>query len=452
MELPPQNDHGTNVDVLVIGRGLAGTMAALRARELGASVAIVHADAGASVHSSGAFNLADTLSLKPAISSCSPLDPGESWDKLVAAVALKNPNHFYGQIPSGQLSKFLKATKCFGKHLHDLVEVPERAAPNKVLASGLGTFKHAAFCQRSADFDFNQLPKDCYIGVVEFTGLLGYEASAVIRMLEWMVSLTAHRPLRFTPVSVDIQVEDLYWKSPLQAAAMLDDPRNQSRFFEAFSNALTTFQPEPKFFLLPPVLGIESTAQIINTLEANHRIHAREILSGSQSVMGQRLARALEIALRKVEASVLKGKVLGWDAKNKHIHGITVEEDGHLHHFHPKQVVLASGRHLGGGLQLKSRWAEPVFNLTPYIDEKPVAEIHPTEVTRKKIEASQAIFEGGLKYDSQMRPKDAFMNVPFDNLRLAGSIMQSSDAMIDGTSSGVSILSGYLAGEFAAGS
>lgn len=452
MDLPKQTNHGTNVDVLVIGRGIAGAMAALRARELGASVALVHSSAGASVQTSGAFNIADALSLAPKTAGKAPLDVGDNWDKLVETVVQTHPNHFYAQISSAQRSKFLKAIKCFGKHLHSLVDVPDVPGPNKVLATSLGTFKHAAICQRSGEFDFNQLPNDCLIGVVDFTGLLGYEAKPLIRMLEWMASLTAHRPFRFVPMTVDFCNPTMPWKSPLQAAAAMDDPKNQARFYKAFAKALSAFQPEPKFFLLPPVMAVEATTHIINTLEETHRIHAREILSGSQSVMGQRLSRALDSALRKSEVEMIQGGIQGWDSEDGIISSVTLKLSDSQRRVHPKQVILATGKHLGGGLKLKSRWVEPIFNLSPYIGDRPFAEVHPTEITTEGMQQTQPIFEGGLRYDDALRPKDAFMNVPHKNLRAAGSLLSGTDTMQDGTASGTSILSGYLAGELATSS
>lgn len=438
------------VDLLVIGKGIAGVMSALRAHELGKNALVVHASDGASVFASGAVNVVDEQSsLSPEIHDTNPLSKNHTWQKQLERFSERHESHPYAKVGSNGRSKMGRALNLFSESCGQLYPSVEAHSINKVFATEMGTLKPALMAQHSQDFDWLDLAQGLHIGVVEIEGYLGYDSQPVIDMLAWALGREAQRDFKFEPVSMDYKAPSGFWRSPIQAASALDEQEEMQNFIHSLGRALSRLQPEPKHLLFPPILGLKNHAQLISAIESQFRIRARELLGASHAIPGLRLGRALNSALAKRDIPTLQGKISGHLKEGDRIDSVYVKTPEREVQIKAGSVVLASGRHLGGGLRLKSSFKDSCFGLPVFIDGRPYHDVSSAALTGYTSSEAHQIFRAGLGSDSQLRPLDSFHKVYANNLYAAGNVLGGFDPSKDGTSFGVSLLTGYLASEHA---
>ena len=116
--------------------------------------------------------------------------------------------------------------------------------------------------------------------------------------------------------------------------------------------------------------------------------------------------------------------------------------------FHGDAFVLASGRHIGGGLRAARSTVEPLLGLGVFYEGKPAGTLGSRLQHLKYLDAA-AEMRIGLMTDRKLNPLDEEGRPRFDNLYAAGAVLGGYDYA--GTCGfGVPILTGWLAGKFAA--
>ena len=110
-------------------------------------------------------------------------------------------------------------------------------------------------------------------------------------------------------------------------------------------------------------------------------------------------------------------------------------------------VVLATGRFVGGGVERRGAFREPIFDL-------PIAvgggEAWIGALTDPSFAAGQAAFAAGVRVDAALRPIDRDGRPRARNLFACGSILAGNDPARDGAGLGLSWCTGWLAGLAAA--
>ncbi len=158
-------------DVLVLGGGMAGAMAALSARAGGARVALIRRSPGATALSSGAIAVAPDLGAGPAEPLAWRRGPVDAARRLAAL----RPEHPYALV-GPDLARLPEALAFTARALDPLLS-PALDRP-RFLATPLGGAAGAALCQRSMAAG-DLLTARGPLAVVGFRGHLGFDAGLV---------------------------------------------------------------------------------------------------------------------------------------------------------------------------------------------------------------------------------------------------------------------------------
>ena len=161
-----------------------------------------------------------------------------------------------------------------------------------------------------------------------------------------------------------------------------------------------------------------------------------ELLSSPPSPHGWRLQQAIGLGAQKVEITgfeVAEGRLTGARSANRT--------------FRADAYVLATGRHIGGGLRAGRATIEPLLGLGVFYDGGPAS----AEATRLRhltyLDASEEM-KLGVMTDRRLHPLAEDSSAPYANLYAAGAVLGGYD--YGGPCGfGVPILTGWLAGRYA---
>ena len=170
-----------------------------------------------------------------------------------------------------------------------------------------------------------------------------------------------------------------------------------------------------------------------------------ELLTAAPSPHGWRLQKALESVLRRAGVALVAGEVTGFRREGTRLLAARVADS----ELAADSFVLATGRFIGGGL-VKSRLVhEPLLDLAVYYQGEPIEDAYPRLRHLEYLDPAPA-FRTGLLTDGELRPVDPTGAPAFVNLRAAGSVLGGYDYAGGGCGFGVPLLTGWLAGRFAA--
>lgn len=412
-------------DVLVVGGGMAGAVAALSARRSGVSVRVVRRALGATAMSSGAVDVA-----------ASPFAPGgdlagQAGDYLEAAEAISRvrPRHPYAVLKA-QLHRLPEALAFLVDALPELFVAPGKH--NALLATPLGTVKPTALAQRSqVGGDLRALEGPvvvAHLGVnPRFDApLVAQGVAAAARALgrELEVQAVAVRPFR--------RIEDAL-RTPYELAQDLDAPGRLEALVEELRLALPS---GTRTVLLPPLLG-RKTPRLAERLSELLGVRCCEVLSGSPSVPGVRLQEALDAAMKAAQIELLELELTRSKEGMLMLAGAPVEA---------KAVVLATGKFIGGGIQREARFDEPLFGLPVFVSGREAGGMAMEALLSERVTDEQAAFRAGVRIDGSLCPLDAEGRRAVSNLFAAGSVIEGYDPASDKTGLGVAVFTGFLAG------
>src|SRR5207302_2437610 len=278
-------------DVVVIGGGLAGSCAALAAREAGADVVLVSRAPGASAVSSGAIDIA---------SSDDDASIGEAARRLA-----RSPGHPYALLGDGLVPAIDDALALLRRHLSALGISGARMAAdrNLWLLTPLGFAKPAALAQGAiAAGDLRNLgAREARIGVVALAGTQAVEAHLVASGLTRLLA-PASGAVVVTPDFYSTKGDAL--RTLPEIARDLDQPGRRAALAESLARGAAQARAT---HLLMPTLGIEDPIGSRAELERVVQKPVFELLGAPPSVPGLRLETALERALAKAGVRTVRG-------------------------------------------------------------------------------------------------------------------------------------------------
>lgn len=162
-----------------------------------------------------------------------------------------------------------------------------------------------------------------------------------------------------------------------------------------------------------------------------------ELLASPPSPHGWRLQQAIGLGAIAAQVDTFEtadGRITGAKAGSRVFHG--------------DAFVLATGRHIGGGLRGGRSTTEPLLGLGVFYGGEPAAKLG-TRLHHLKYLDPATEMRLGLMTDRKLHPLDAGGVVPYSNLYAAGAVLGGYDyAGVCGF--GVPILTGWLAGRHAA--
>ncbi len=412
-------------DVLVIGGGLAGLTSALSAARSGADVRLVSYKQSTLRNASG---LVDILGYTP---------DGEG--------PVTDPYDAIPELPE---------------------EHPYRTVGIETLREGMELFDEVAPDYQGGHTDTNALIPT-HGGTIKPTARYPSSASAGLASdnrdvllvgIEAMTDFDAHHAaahLEAAGVPFDVRGETIEFPGELRAdakvtrfAKLLDNDSEVSvRGRKRPARQALAERVNPKIdnetrIGFPAILGDDNAGEVRAELSERLGADVFEVPMGPPSLPGLRLEDALFEALDEAGASIETGNpVEGYETENGAIEKVYIEKNGAKIPNSADQYILATGGLVGKGINSdREHVYEPVFGC--HIDHS--EDRYDWFDTEAFGNHSFASF--GVQTDSQLRPLDESGELEFENLRAAGSVLGGYDFAAEKSGSGVSIATGYEAG------
>ena len=447
-------DGELRTEVLVVGGGIAGAVAALAARRRGVEVTLVRRSFGATALTSGALDVAPD----PLATPRRPRGQELSVEACVHHLAAARPDHPYAVLYD-ELGRFPEAL-AFAEETIEGLRFVSPIEPNRCLATPLGTLKFSAGALHSViDGDLSRV--EPRIGVVGFENHLEYDAELWARLLTDACA-TAGLVRTFVPVPCDFLARrnDVLLQ-PFEIAARIDE--DPATFVGSVKRALSHGVQR---LLLPPVLSRGDPGFVLGQLEEALYLPASESVATRQSVLGPRLQRYLDEALEREGVAVVQGEIraatdLDLDSlefrsarprppstRRFFPDGVEREAEDPGTPVRAEAVVLATGKFIAGGVAKNGCLYEPTLRL-------PVSVAGPScassfRLTSNEISDEQTFYRAGVRVDGGLRPLDEGDRVVDERLFACGDVLAGHDPARDSTAMGVAVFTGYLAGRRAA--
>ncbi|WP_256301120.1 glycerol-3-phosphate dehydrogenase subunit GlpB [Haloarchaeobius salinus] len=200
----------------------------------------------------------------------------------------------------------------------------------------------------------------------------------------------------------------------------------------------------------PAVFG-EDPAFVRDELEARfdaagEPVSVFEVPTGPPSIPGTRLRNLLRHELEAAGVELVTGvPVVDFEADGERVESVVVDRNGARVPYAPEQVVLATGGLVGEGIDSeRDRVYEPVFDLhVPHPEDR-------YDWSEEPAFGEHAFARFGVRIDADGRALDAEGSVAYENLRAAGAVVGGADTAMQKAASGVSLATGWRAGTRAA--
>lgn len=393
-------------DVIVIGGGLAGLMAAAVAAGRGQSVTVLTYGSGSLPLASGAI---DILKGK--------------FDDL--------PNHH----PYKKIG--LQSVSAAAKFLVDITAKANlpyvNGGINKKIpvVTAVGTLKYSALVPESMDASVLNSKKKIF--VVGIKGLKDFYQEMIADNLRKF----------FTNKTIETMMIDLHLLGGrditcMDAAQILTDNEQQ------LANELKTLNATAdNAIILPPLFGVMGNFSR-STVQTQIKASIIETTCLPPSPSGIRLQRAF---MRFLQSSGVKffenTKVVRGVVDGKKVKGVVVENVVREKVFPAKKVILATGGFYSGGLTMREfdNPREPIFDLPVFF---------PTGAENWSNEQlfsnePQGFSMTGILTNDNLNPIDSDGKVLFDNLHVVGANLGGCDKIFERSAGGIAIASAYKA-------
>ncbi len=195
---------------------------------------------------------------------------------------------------------------------------------------------------------------------------------------------------------------------------------------------------------LPAVLGLEGYAETWRDLQGRLGVSVFEIPTLPPSVPGMRLYQAFKAGLLKLGVPILldmtatRGVVEGNRAT-----GVVVPDVVRDRTYRADTIILATGGLYGGGITSDHTGAlrEAVFGLPLHAP----AEMNVWFDPQFLADRGHPIHRAGVRVNAAMQPVDESGRVALENVRIAGRLLAHYDPLTEGSTEGVWLASAYRA-------
>ena len=415
-------------DVLVIGGGLAGATAALAAADEGAQVRLVSDKQSTLRHASG---LIDVLGYTPA-------GDGPLVDPFDALADLPE-GHPYERVG---LEAIREALSFFDEVAGDAYDGGHTDA-NALVPTHGGTVKPTARYPVSTAAGLASDDRDTLL--VGFETLPDFAAPLAAAHLEAAGAPFAARgvTLRFPGIVRDDATVTRY-AHLLDRDEAVTTAAGETTARAALADTVRTHLEDESRVGFPAILGDERADAVRTDLAQRLGVDAFEVPMGPPSLPGLRLEDLLYDALADAGVRVTTGvPVVEYETDaDRRIEHVVVDRNGAEIPHRADQYVLATGGLVGKGVRSeRERVFEPIFDChVP----------HPADRYDWFVDdvfGDQPYARFGLPVDRELRPLDTDDEREFANLRAAGTVLGGYDFAAEKSGSGVSLATGYVAGQ-----
>ena len=419
-------------DVLVIGGGMAGAMAAVTAAKAGLDTTLIRRGSGATALSSGAVDLTGVLEWMRFVQRTGP----------AATRALEDATtHF--------LTLMADAGYPYAGSPHD----------SMTLLNTLGTVKRTQLAPATcAPGNLAHLDRARFL----FVGVHGYPDCNAAFLSQSAAFLSQHglveAELEADAVEVAFpRTQHTANVNAFELARLMDEQGVAAEVAGRVAAQADLSQYTHVAF--PPILGLERTGEVLATLRETTGRPCFELLAAPPSVPGYRLKQALDHALAQHGVEVIHACVEGFSATGStalttgggRLTRIRAVQKETVYQVEPEAVVLATGKFIGGGIEWTDRLQEPIFDLPVFIDGHYDPAPCSRDLLTDRFTSEQRVFAAGLKVDYHLRPLSPDGQVIYANLMAAGGVLTGYNYLQNGGGLGVPLVTAHLCALMAGG-
>ena len=397
-------------DLIVIGMGLSGLMAAKTAAELGKKVLIVGKGLGAlSILS----NTIDVLGVLPETATMK--DGLSQWIE-------EHPEHPYGKVG---LEKIWEALSSFNSFFPPPYAFQSRNETNSLLPTGAGTLRPTYL-----------------IPSTMMKGIALKEKKAIVIGFKGYKDFYAHRLAdSFKCRAITLSLSG----TPRQetTATALARGMEQPAFREWIASEIKKQIKDESLVGFPAVLGLNDPMGVKRDLEKKTGASIFEIPVLPPSIPGMRIFNRFKQRLIQKGVTFLLGHSVSKTVlKGSRCEGIEILHPPVVKSYSADHLILATGRFMGGGLTAdREKISEALFGL-------PVVQPASRQDWFQKTffsDPSHPIHQAGVLVDSSFRPVNEKGEVLLENVRVAGTLLAHHHCIDEKSREGIEISTGYMA-------
>ncbi len=417
-------------DVIVIGMGLAGLMAAKTAAEGGKSVLLLGKGVGRAHTHTGCIDL---LGYYPSGSSVSVENPFESIERLIEAM----PNHPYARVGVSNIRKALTSfLDLFDEGGYHYLSREER---NTITLTPAGRTRTTYLLPSTMAWGGIEDERDVLI--VGFDGLKDFYSTYVAHNLN-SLERGGRFPFKARPISLPLSEFSSRKTAPAPVLARFFE---EEGFRDRIAEAVRAELKGDERVAFPAVLGEESPQEVKRDLEEKLGTTVFEIPTLPPSVPGYRLFQAFKRDLQRKGVTVIMGfAVTEALLRDDMCLRVTVNCRPVQRAYSAEMFILATGSFFGGGLDAKEdRAVEPIFGL-------PVRQPASRDTwfgDRFFSDDPHPIAQLGITADERLNPIDEEGRAVVRNLHVVGSILSGADPLREKSGGGIALSTGYKAGK-----
>jgi glycerol-3-phosphate dehydrogenase subunit B len=409
----------TNFDLAVIGGGIAGIASSVFASYRDLKTIMV----GKSSELGFASGCLDLMGCGPLSGTKDFSSPWEGIDLVLNT----NPFHPYRNLTKDSIlsafNEFSGFMSCAG------LPCVSQTRSNSYIITPAGTLK-PAFCIPLSMYEgFKAVKYNKKILIISIKGLKGFSSAQICNNLKKYGIDCRDEEIEFqASKSYELNCERIAWDIEMAGG------------FENFANKIKKCLKNEEALGIPAVLGIYDFERLRISLEEKLEIPVFEIPTFSPSVPGLRMKEKFAEKLNAKGVKTALNSIVGKIEKDRNNNFVFyIENNFQKQKITAKNLILASGRFLGGGLKADKRKVfEPLLGLDI---EQPDSWFENDFFAK----SGHLINRCGVKTDRFFRPVDFSGKIYDENLFAVGSILHGQDWKREKSGSGIGIASSYAA-------
>ena len=401
-------------DLIVIGLGLSGLMAAKKAVEMGKKTLIIGKGTGSLCLFSNTIDVLGTLPKGMKMN-----DGLSQWIK-------DHPEHPYSKLDWENIEQALSSFRSFFQPHYSFQLIDHE---NCLIPTGAGTYR-PTYLIPSTMIAGTSLKN----GKVLIAGFKGFK--------DFYADYTADQ-LKCRGIVIPLSEFPGQEMSATAIARLME----RESFREALGREVKKQMDGESRVGFPALLGMRDPLRVKKDLEEIIGVEVFEIPTLPPSIPGMRIFNRFKEWLIHRGVTFLLGHSVSKAILNgRRCEGIEVSHPPLSQSYSAERFILATGRFIGGGLKAdEEKIYEPLFNL-------PVAQPKSREDWFKKsFFNSHPIHQAGILTDSSFRPVDQQGEQILENVWIAGSILAGHDCIQEKSREGIEIAMGYWAAKLAMG-
>ncbi len=427
-------------DLLIIGAGLSGLMAAYTAASAGLRVQVVTKGLGSMHWAAGTVDVMGYTAEEMSRPVRRPLDE-------IQALSQTHPEHPYALLGSHQVQAALDAFVTLTGELRqpyagagfDTLRY-STSGENLLLPSAVGALR-PVFLAPSAQLAGDMSRPEPLL-IVGLTGLRDFYPQLIA---ENLAKQGFQARSAFLPLSLLTEQAD---RNNVHLAQALDDRARRMKL----GSELRRLAKAGERIGLPALLGLDDHVAALADLQEAAGVPIFEIPTLPPSVPGMRLYKALRARLWRMNVRIdvgLEGIGANTSAANGAAGRVqwveTATTTSRPLKHRAQAYLLATGGILGGGFNSDhtGRIWETIFDLPLTIPQKRYQWFRPAFMDP----AGHPIFNGGVAVNERMQPVDAGGQVLYANLWAAGGALAGVDPIQQHSLEGIAIATGVAAGQ-----